>query len=92
MIESKIGELIEIQDKVMSNLDHSIDYEVAELLKDGKHYAQYSGWNFCGWVYFDISEQLFVCEIWVYHAIVEILKCMTLEVMMQNVCRAYGND
>ncbi len=92
MSESKLNNLIELEGTVMSNFGHKIDYEVAELLKDGKHYSQYAGWNFCGWVYYDVLEKLFICEVWVYHTLREILKYRTLELIMKNVCENYGYD
>lgn len=90
MSSPQSNNLIELQDEVMSNCDHTIDYEVAELLKDGKCYAQYSGWNFCGKVYWDIPKQKFVCEVWRYHICEEIIKYTTLELIMKNVCENYG--
>ena len=91
MTDSQIPNLIRIENEVMTNFDHSIDYKVAELLKDGKHYAQYSAWNFCGWVYFNIQKQLFIYEVWRYHLCEEIFEYSTLELIMENVCRGYGD-
>lgn len=89
-MESKLSELIPLRDDVMCNLDRSINYTIAEKLKDGKHFAQYSAWNFCGWVYWDTVKQLFVCEVWVFHSLREIFEYRSLELIMSNVCREYG--
>lgn len=90
LLKSRISSLVETEDEVMSNCDHEINYEIAEVLKDGKHYAQYAGWDFCGYVYWDISKQKFICEVWVYGSIREIIEYKTLELIMKNVCENYG--
>lgn len=90
-MKSRINELIEAEDAIMSNFDHEINYEIAEVLKDGKYYAQYAGWNFCGYVYWDISKQEFICEVWTYNSIREIIKGKTLELIMKKVCKEYGS-
>ena len=90
LIKSRINELIETEDTVMSNIDHEINYEVAELLKDGKHYAQYSGWDFCGYVYYNTITKKFICEVWVYGTCREIVEYKTLKLIMKNVCENYG--
>ena len=91
-MKSQITELIEIDEVIMSNFDHCINYEAANKIMDGKHYSQYSGWNFCGYVYYDVEAEKFICEIWVYNSLVEIIKCKTLELIMENVCNNYGDE
>lgn len=48
---------------LMTNFDHSINEELGERLKEGKTYAQYSGYNFCGYVWWAPTVQTFNCEV-----------------------------
>ena len=80
----------ELPDAVMTNFDHSIDEKVAEQLKaKPDHYAQYSGWNFCGYVWW---EGQWACEVWVAHSPQEIIRAPGLNVLMHEVSDRYGWD
>ena len=74
----------------MSNADHTIDYNIAEQLKKGDFYSQYAGWDFCGYVYWDKKQ--WICEVWVYHSVVDTIKADTLEEIMTEVSNKYGQD
>ena len=74
----------------MSNFDHTIDNGLAELLKEneGKVYAQYAGWNFCGYVWFENDK--FVCQVWCYKSPQEEIIADTLEEIMDMVSEKWG--
>jgi len=74
---------------VMSNFDHEIDRDVAKELEKGGCYAQYAGWNFCGYVWWE--DESFHCEVWVYRSPQEIISG-SLEEIMDTVCEKYGDD
>ncbi len=74
---------------VMSNADHSIKSDIADKLKTGKFYAQYAGWNFCGYVFWDKNQ--WACEIWVYHNHEKTIKAETLSEIMDIVSEEYGS-
>lgn len=78
-----------LQNAVMSNCDHKIDLKVAGQLQEGGCYAQYAGWNFCGYVWWE--DQTFHCEVWIYHSPQEIVSG-SLEAIMDTVCEKYGDD
>ena len=76
----------------MSNLDQTIDEGLAEALKKAPNevLAQYAGWNFCGYVWFDGSQ--FVCQVWVHKSPQVEIKADTLENIMTSVSEKYGAD
>ena len=74
----------------MSNFDHSIDQGLEEALQEGKSYAKYNGWNFCGDVYWDKKEQKYICEVCQYHEWVETIKADNLKEIMEKVSEYYG--
>lgn len=74
---------------VMSNFDHEIDHEVGERLKTEHAYAQYSGWNFCGYVWW--AEGTFHCEVWHYGQPAEEVSG-TLEEIMETVSNEWGDE
>lgn len=78
-------------DSVMSNFDHTIDVAVAARLQEEPAFAQYSGWNFCGYVWWDKGAQTFNCEVWHYNAPVEVVSG-SLEEIMDDVSDKYGWD
>lgn len=89
LIECKPSDYVEIEE-VMTNCDHSIDEEVASKLKKGKYWSKYSGWNFCGYVWWDKS--IWSCEIWVYHSHVKTVSADTLQEIMGLVSVEFGNE
>ena len=76
----------------MSNFDHSIDKGLENKLKSGKVFSQYSGYNFCGYVYYDKKKKKFGCEVWQYHSLTEVIYKKKLEEIMEEVCEKYGSD
>lgn len=89
-MESQIPSLEEWPEAVMTNFDGSIDEAVARVLADGKHYAQYAGWNFCGYVWRD-GEQ-WACEVWTYGSPREVVRAETLQDIMTAVGDTYGSE
>ena len=76
---------------VMSNFDHEIDAGVAEELRHEKAFAQYSGWNFCGYVWWDRDAETYRCEIWQWNEPVEVVSGSLCEIM-DEVCERYGDE
>lgn len=78
-------------DTVMSNFDHEIDDDIAIELKSVPNtIAQYAGWNFCGYVYWDRATDEWVCEVWQYQSLRETVKAEVLEDIMDEVSSKYG--
>lgn len=77
---------------VVSNFDHQIHEDVAEMLKSGNTVADYPGWNFHGTVWFNVEEQLYRCAVMQYQQFAEIIESPTLEALKEAVCEKYGND
>ena len=75
---------------IMSNLDHSIEEDIAEEIKGKELYAQYSGWHFCGYVWW--QDDKWCCEVWRYNSHVATFESDTLEEIMQEVSMEYGHD
>ena len=75
-------------DEIMSNFDHCIDEKVAEAIKDKPLYAQYSGWNFCGYVWWQNNK--WCCEVWTYNSWSKTFMADTLQEIMENVSSEYG--
>ena len=76
----------------MSNLGPTIDEGLAEALKKAprKVLAQYAGWDFCGYVWFDSSQ--FVCQVWTYGSRKEEIAADSLEDIMTSVSEKYGAE
>lgn len=77
---------------VATNYDHTINHEVADELMNGNYWAQYSGWDFCGYVWYDKEEKKWCCEVWTYHVHRETVEADTLEAIMKTVSESYGYD
>lgn len=75
---------------IMSNLGHIIDIDVAEAIKNKPFFSQYSGWDFCGYVWWQADK--WHCEIWTYRSWRETISADTLEIIMVKVCDTYGYD
>ena len=75
----------------MTNFDLTVDYSVAEKLKKGKFYAQYPARNFFGKVWYDKSKEIFVCEVWVFCNIRQVIEG-SLEHIMEVACKMWGYD
>ena len=80
----------EFSESVMSNFDHAIDEKVAEAIKDKPLYAQYAGWNFCGYVWWQNGK--WCCEVWTYGSWFETFVADTLSEIMSDVSSEYGSD
>jgi len=80
----------EYDEAVMSNLDHDIRNEVAEHIKGKPLYSQYSGWNFCGQVWWECD--MWNCEVWVYGSWQRTFNSDSLEEIMDDVSSEYGAD
>lgn len=88
---SVVGTWSEHPDTIMTNFDHRIEHEVAKEIKGKELYAQYAGWDFCGYVYWDKEKEEWVCEVWCYHNHVDTKRAKTLEEIMAQVCAGYGD-
>lgn len=80
----------EFSEGVMSNFDHDIDEKVAEAIKDRPLYAQYAGWNFCGYVWWQNGK--WCCEVWTYGSWCKTFVADTLSEIMSDVSSEYGSD
>lgn len=83
-------EFTEFNETIMSNSDNHIDMVVAEYIKNKPLFSQYSGWNFCGYVWFDGGN--WCCEVWVFGFWRETFIEETLEKIMMKVSNKYGHD
>lgn len=79
-----------LAESVMSNADHTIEEDVAKELKKGSFYAQYAGWNFCGYVWW--NENKWSCEIWQYNSHIDTVQGDTLQEIMDKVSEEYGYE
>lgn len=77
-------------EELMSNFDHSIDRKVEEAIKGKPYYAQYSGWNFCGYVWWE--NEKWHCEVWTYGSMDDVISANTLDDIMTEVSDKYGYD
>lgn len=77
---------------VMSNLDHEINRDIEMVIKNDKYFADYSGWNFHGTVWWDKTSQEWKCEVRCYHQHKETVSGKTLEDIMEIVSKKYGSD
>ena len=77
---------------VMTNFDHSIDQDVVKELQRGPYFAQYSGWNFCGYVWRSAKKKVWNCEVWRYNSHIDTVSAKTLEDVMETVCATYGSE
>lgn len=79
-----------MNNSVMSNFNHAIDESIAKILKIQKCIAQFSAWNFCGYVWFEKNK--WHCEVWIYHNPQKIISDKTLKGLMDKVCEEFGYD
>jgi hypothetical protein len=87
-----ITESWEELDEVASNFDREWSSEIAKdlQLKPNAAFAQYSGWNFCGYVWFDGKE--FQCQIWRYGVPVSQIASLTGTELMRLVSQRFGYE
>ncbi|MEJ2615269.1 MAG: hypothetical protein P8Z35_09930 [Ignavibacteriaceae bacterium] len=78
------------QDTLMSNLEHTIDKEIEKKIKGQKFYAQYTGWNFYGYVWYNNNK--WHCEVWRYNFHIETITKDSLEEIMEEVSSEYGSE
>ena len=81
----------QLSSRVATNFDHTYKEDVAKTLKTQpcKVYAQYSGWNFCGYVWH--NGQNFVCQVWVFGSPCEEIEAEDIEDLMKKVSEEYGS-
>jgi len=75
---------------VMSNFDHEIDEKVAEKLTQGKHFADYPGWEFHATVWYDAEKCVFKAKVMRYCAHVGTAISTNLAGIMMLVSDRYG--
>lgn len=77
-------------DTLISNFNHSIDKEVEQISKGQKLYAQYTAWDFQGYIWFHSGK--WNCEVWKYNSHVDTVTALTLEDIMEEISNKYGSD
>lgn len=77
-------------DEGMSNFEHTIDDNLAQILRDGedKLFAQHSAWDFCGYVWY--SNGIYHEQIWRYKSPIDEIEAETLEDLMEEANSRYG--
>lgn len=88
MAERPWSGLQECESGYISNFDFAADDGVEEELRTGKRYCEYTGWDFCGYVWF--ADGKFKCDVWRYKSPVEIIEADTIEALMHAVSEEYG--
>jgi hypothetical protein len=80
----------EFPEEIMSNLDRTIDFNVASAIIEKPLYAQYSGYDFCGYVWWEQGE--WYCEVWQHKQYKDTFKNHVLGGIMLQVSEEYGSD
>ena len=75
---------------VMSNADHSINYDVKKLLDKGKCIATYPGWDFYSYVW--KHSKGYSCEVWTYKEYNKTIHNLTLDGIMNDVSEEFGHE
>lgn len=75
---------------VMSNFDHTVNWDEAKKLLAENTYGSYPAWDFHGSVWYE-NEQ-YHCEIWQYGSYQETISASTLEDIMGKASDNYGAD
>lgn len=75
----------------MSNFDHKVEPGAAEAIADGKHMANYAGWNFHAYAYLG-AEGVYVADVHVFHTHRSFETADSLEELMTVVSDRYGWD
>jgi hypothetical protein len=89
--KSRIPEgFTEYDETLMSNFDHDIDEKVAEAIKDKPLYAQYAGYGFCGYVWW--QDNKWCCEVWCHGNWCETFVEDSLKDIMSEVSQEYGYE
>jgi hypothetical protein len=79
-----------VDQTVATNLDHTFDAGLVERLRCEDIVAQYSAWNFCGYVWHEADG--FWCEVWVHHEPKAVVKAEGLEDLMDLVSAEFGAE
>ena len=75
-------------DKEVREIDQGV---AGQLKQPPKTIAKYYGWNFCGDVWYDQKEEIFICEVYRYHTLIDRIKGSPEEIM-KEVSAKYGWD
>lgn len=67
----------EVDESIMSDIDGSIDYELAEQIKGKPLYTSYPAYNFIGYIWW--RNDKWCCEFWRYNCPNGYIECDTLE-------------
>ena len=59
---------VEYWEMLMSNLDSSINFRIAETIRNKSLFARYVAWNFNGLVWWNVNENAWCAEVWVTHS------------------------
>jgi hypothetical protein len=91
-VGSVVPDLPFIEESVLSNFGGGyIDRRMAWVLTDGKCVMFYPAWHFCGYVWRDTNAGEFVCEVWVSHKPVDVLRG-TLDEIFSSARAKYGTE
>ncbi len=74
---------------VYSNVDHEFALTEEEIKQSNEHH-QHAAWDFCGYVWYDAEEQLFIEEIWIYHNLEVTLYQKELKDLIELANATYG--
>lgn len=74
----------------LCNFDHSIEPGSEEKLRSGKYVGWYTGWNFCGRVWYENGK--FYCQVRRYHSHIATLESKTLAGIMDVVSEKFGYE
>jgi len=80
----------EYPESIISNFDHIIHEEIAEVLKNNNFWSHYPGWGFSGQVWY--QDEMWNCEIWQYHNYVHTICSSTIGDMKRLVCEFHGDE
>ena len=76
---------------VMSNFDHYIDEKIATELKVKDLFSQYSGWNFCGYCWWNKQYSKWCCEVWTHGSWQTTIVADELKDIMNDVSEQWGS-
>ena len=77
-------------ENLMSNFDHEVNQETAQVLKGGPFAAPYTAWNFYAMCWF--ADEQFHAEVSQYHAHMDTLSADTPEELMEKCSDRFGED
>jgi len=77
-------------EEIMSNYDGKVVEETVKAIKGKELFSHYTGWNFCGRVWWENDKWL--CEVYRYGSYNQTFINDALEEIMKDVCSEYGSE